>query len=244
MMMATTNETSMSGNAHTGSQAGQDHLQGLQDDSHGNAENIARQAGAQFEQYRDNAAQQIENLAQNAQSAAQQMEGNDNLGLSRYVTDIAQSMTRLAESLRTKSAEQLLQDAGRLARENPVLFISGSVALGLGLSRLLKASTSSTDTDPDMTTADLSVAGSSNTGDLTDVDASGPYDPISPSTLAAEEMVATHPHDNDVLHSARPGTGIPDSPAMTDFNDDLDDDLNSDLSRDGAPKSGLPKGDV
>ncbi|WP_157900701.1 hypothetical protein [Pseudomonas floridensis] len=242
--MATTNETSMSGNAHTGSQAGQDHLQGLQDDSHGNAENIARQAGAQFEQYRDNAAQQIENLAQNAQSAAQQMEGNDNLGLSRYVTDIAQSMTRLAESLRTKSAEQLLQDAGRLARENPVLFISGSVALGLGLSRLLKASTSSTDTDPDMTTADLSVAGSSNTGDLTDVDASGPYDPISPSTLAAEEMVATHPHDNDVLHSARPGTGIPDSPAMTDFNDDLDDDLNSDLSRDGAPKSGLPKGDV
>ncbi|CAM3401545.1 hypothetical protein PSFL111601_22975 [Pseudomonas floridensis] len=243
-MMATTNETSMSGNAHTGSQAGQDHLQGLQDDSHGNAENIARQAGAQFEQYRDNAAQQIENLAQNAQSAAQQMEGNDNLGLSRYVTDIAQSMTRLAESLRTKSAEQLLQDAGRLARENPVLFISGSVALGLGLSRLLKASTSSTDTDPDMTTADLSVAGSSNTGDLTDVDASGPYDPISPSTLAAEEMVATHPHDNDVLHSARPGTGIPDSPAMTDFNDDLDDDLNSDLSRDGAPKSGLPKGDV
>ncbi|WP_122586985.1 hypothetical protein [Pseudomonas viridiflava] len=259
MMMVTTNETSMSGNAHTGSTSSQDHLHGLQDDdqrnAHGNTENVARQGGEHFEQYRDSAAEQIENLAQNAQSAAQQIDSNDTLGLSGYVTDMAQAMTRLADNLRNKNAEQLLQDAGRLARENPVLFISGSVALGLGLSRLLKASTSSNDTTSDTGFSDSSMPGSSTTGtsasdlstsrssnqsDLTDVDSSAPYDPISPSALAAEEMAATHPHDNDVVHSARPGTGIPDSPPMTEFNDDLDDEV----TRDGSPRSGLSKGDV
>ncbi|MEE5054337.1 hypothetical protein V2J84_11725 [Pseudomonas alliivorans] len=249
MMMVTTNETSMSGNAHTASTSGQDHLHGLQDDdqgdAHGNAENVARQGGEQFEQYRDSAAEQIENLAQNAQSAARQIDSNDTLGLSGYVTDMAQAMTRLADNLRNKSAEQLLQDAGRLARENPVLFISGSVALGLGLSRLLKATTDSSDAHSDTTlsegsTSDASTSGSPSPGDLTDVDSAAPYDPISPSALAAEEMVATHPHDNDVLHSARPGTGIPDTPAMTEFNDDLDDEV----TRDGSPRSGLSKGDV
>ncbi|RMT84074.1 hypothetical protein ALP40_02369 [Pseudomonas viridiflava] len=245
MIMVTTNETSMSGNAHTSSTAGQDHLQGLHDDSHGNAENVTQQGGAQFEQYRDSAAQQIENLAQNAESAARQMEGSDTLGISGYVTDVAQSMTRLAENLRHKNAEQLLQDARRLAKENPALFISASVALGLGLSRLLKATTSSTASSASTDTSSGTRASgplsmdTSTQSDLTDVDSSAPYDPISPSALAAEEMVATHPQDNDVLHSARPGTGIPDSPAMTEFNDDLD----GDVSRDGS-SSGLPKGGV
>ena len=105
MMMVTTNETSMSGNAHTGSTSGQDHLHGLQDDdqrnAHGNTENVARQGGEHFEQYRDSAAEQIENLAQNAQSAAQQIDSNDTLGLSGYVTDMAQAMTRLADNLRS-----------------------------------------------------------------------------------------------------------------------------------------------
>ncbi|MCQ9471997.1 hypothetical protein NRB15_16800 [Pseudomonas alliivorans] len=239
----------MSGNAHTAGTSGQDHLHGLQDDdqrnSHGNAETVARQGGGQFEQYRDSAAEQIENLAQNAQSAAQQIDSNDTLGLSEYVTAMAQAMTRLADNLRNKSAEQLLQDAGRLARENPVLFISGSVALGVGLSRLLKAATASSDTHFDTTlsegsTSGASTSGSSSPGDLTGVDSAAPYDPISPSALAAEERVVTHPHDNDVLHSARPGTGISDTPAMNEFNDDLDDEV----TRDGSPKSGLSKGDV
>ncbi len=241
--MVTTHETPMSSNAHTNSQANQDHLQGAQDDSHGQPESPEAQAGAQFDHYRENAAQQIEDLAENAKTAARQMEGSDTLGLSGYVTDLAQSMTTLAENLRHRNVEQLLQDAGRLARENPVLFISGSVALGMGLSRLLKATApSSDDSRPVHATAPSSGAstqGAQTESDLSDIEPSGPYDPVSPSPLSAEEMAATHPHDED-LHSNRPGTGLADSPPANPLNDDRDDDGPS-----ATPsRSGPPKGDV
>jgi small-conductance mechanosensitive channel len=123
----------------------QEHLHALQGDAQAAIAGIKEQGSTQFEHYRDTAAQQIETLAQSAQTAADQIEddGGDALGLSHYVTDIAQSMTTLASDMRGKSIDQLLQQAGKLARDNPALFITGSVALGFGLSRFLKASGSS-----------------------------------------------------------------------------------------------------
>lgn len=114
----------------------------------------ARQhADAQFGQYRDTAADQIEALAQGAKSFVSELEDKDTLGMSDYLTDMAESMTGLAGNLRGKSAEQLLHDAADLARSNPALFIAGSVAIGFGLSRFLKAGSSaaatvSADHDP------------------------------------------------------------------------------------------------
>lgn len=101
-----------------------------------------QQADAQFGQYRDTAADQIEALAQGAKSFISEIEDKDTLGLSDYLTDMAESMTGLAGNLRGKSAEQLLHDAADLARSNPGLFIAGSIALGFGLSRFLKAGSS------------------------------------------------------------------------------------------------------
>jgi hypothetical protein len=53
--------------------------------------------------------------------------------------------------MRNKSAEELLQEGARVARENPVLFLAGTVAVGFALSRFLRASapaeTSSDDDD-------------------------------------------------------------------------------------------------
>jgi hypothetical protein len=100
-----------------------------------------QQADAQFGQYRDTAADQIEALAQGAKSFVSELEDKDTLGMSDYLTDMAESMTGLAGNLRGKSAEQLLHDAADLARNNPALFIAGSVAIGFGLSRFLKAGT-------------------------------------------------------------------------------------------------------
>ncbi|GFM69238.1 hypothetical protein OH708_11420 [Pseudomonas capsici] len=220
--MATINEPSISGNAQTG-KTGQEPVPGLHDDALNPVDSTKQQGNAPFDQYRDTAADQIDNLANDAQSAASQISNNDTLGLSRYVSEIAQSLNGMAEKLRGKNTDELLQDAGRLARDNPMLFIGGSVALGLGLSRILKASIPAADTPS--SASDTSTAA---------------YDPISPSTLAAEEMVATHPHSDDVLHSARPGMGIPDSPAATEFNDDPVDDL----SRTGSTRNDLSKGDV
>jgi hypothetical protein len=101
-----------------------------------------QQADAQFGQYRDTAADQIEALAEGAKSFVSGLEEKDTLGMSDYLTDMAESMSGLAGNLRGKSAEQLLHDGAELARNNPALFIAGSIALGFGLSRFLKAGSS------------------------------------------------------------------------------------------------------
>lgn len=101
-----------------------------------------QQVDAQFGQYRDTAADQIEALAEGAKSFVSELEARDTLGMSDYLSDMAQSMSGLAGSLRGKSAEQLLHDSADLARNNPALFIAGSIALGFGLSRFLKAGSS------------------------------------------------------------------------------------------------------
>ncbi|MDQ7914403.1 hypothetical protein RCF34_14920 [Pseudomonas sp. 102515] len=101
----------------------------------------AKQEGAaHYEHYRDTAADQLGAIAQSAQAAADELEDKDTLGLAHYVSDMARSLTGLAEDLRGKSAEQLLHQAGTLARDNPALFLTGSIAIGFGLSRFLKAS--------------------------------------------------------------------------------------------------------
>ncbi|MBC3361878.1 hypothetical protein [Pseudomonas sp. SWRI154] len=114
-------------------------------------------ADAHFGQYRDTAADQIDALARGAKSAMSELEANDTLGLSHYLADMADSMSGLAGKLRNKSAEELLHDGSRLARDNPGLFLAGSIAVGFGLSRFLKAGAS-----PVATEVDDPAAGNSN----------------------------------------------------------------------------------
>lgn len=136
--MPTTYETSQGEERRTPPPS--DHLQDLQDDAQALLNTAREQGSAKLDEYRGTAADQLESLAQTAQSAAEQMQDKDTLGLSNYVTDAAQSLTTLADNLRNKSAEELLQQTGQLARDNPALFIAGSIALGFGLSRFLRAS--------------------------------------------------------------------------------------------------------
>lgn len=114
----------------------------LKDDVSETLAGARQQADAQFGEYRDSAAEQIEALAQGAKSFAGELQGQDTLGMADYLSDMAQSMSGLAGNLRGKSAEQLLHDAADMARSNPTLFVAGSIALGFGLSRFLKAGTS------------------------------------------------------------------------------------------------------
>lgn len=117
------------------------HLHDLKEVAQDTVQDAKQEGAAQYEHYRDTAADQLGALAQSAQAAADELEDKDTLGLAHYVSDMAQSLTGLAEDLRGKSAEQLLHQAGTLARDNPALFLTGSIAIGFGLSRFLKAST-------------------------------------------------------------------------------------------------------
>jgi hypothetical protein len=173
----------------------------LQDDALALLDSAREQGAAQLEQYRESAAGQIETLAQSAKSAADSMHDNDSLGLSRYVTDVAQSMTTLADQLRHKSADELLQQGAQLARDNPALFITGSIALGFGLSRFLRASS------PD-------IAATASQQKFSD-DAENPSgSEFDPRTASDEDIAVTPPHVDDVIHSGQPGVVQP-SPTST-----------------------------
>lgn len=146
-----------------------------------------QQADAQFGQYRDTAADQIEALAKGAKSVVSELESNDTLGMSAYLADMAESMSGLAGSLRGKSAEQLLHDGAELARNNPALFVAGSIALGFGLSRFLKAGSSpaATFTDSSDPAAGNSMPPSGGFG------AQRPYETSVPSRAAQDPGLAT-----------------------------------------------------
>jgi hypothetical protein len=170
-----------------------------------------KQADAQFGQYRDTAADQIEALAQGAKSFVSELEDKDTLGMSDYLTDMAESMSGLAGNLRGKSAEQLLHDGAELARSNPALFIAGSIALGFGLSRFLKAGSSAAmimqgERDP---------AAGRSTPPASGFGAQRPYETSIPSHIDPAPELASgfipasqnaHDHPSDVVGAATPAS--------------------------------------
>nr|WP_061290586.1 hypothetical protein [Azotobacter vinelandii] len=93
-----------------------------------------------LESYTRSAADELEKIAEGARAAACELEEQDEQGLSDYVLNAADRMFRFADQLRGRSAEQLFHDADRLARDNPGLFLAGSIALGFGLTRFARAS--------------------------------------------------------------------------------------------------------
>lgn len=91
----------------------------------------ARQAGADS----------IERIADGVREAASQLEQDESVGnLSQHFARLADGMTRVASGLREKSGDDLVREVGRLARENPTVFVAGSVALGFALTRFGRAS--------------------------------------------------------------------------------------------------------
>lgn len=104
------------------------------------ADEAKAQSRAEIDRARESTAHKAETLAESARAAAAALERDDIGHLSQYVSDMADGMTRFADGLRHKSGDEIARDVGRIARENPALFIAGSVAIGFGLSRFARAS--------------------------------------------------------------------------------------------------------
>lgn len=162
----------------------------------------ARQKGSeQLEHYRDSAADQLDSLQEGARSAAAALEGNDSLGLSRYLTQAAECMGDFAEQVRHESAESLLQRGAQLARSNPALFLAGSVAVGFAISRFMRAS--------DTHAGSSSVAAHGFTEPRpaqpvmpdrgSDVSTGEPYTPVDPIGPGAGTPVSGSPFERDPL---------------------------------------------
>lgn len=106
------------------------------------AKDLAKQAGQrakdEAESRKAGAASQVDQVATAVERAAEEL--GDNTTLSRYAADFAGSMHGLAGRLRDKSVDELAHDVKQLARNNPTMFVLGSIGVGLVLSRFLKAS--------------------------------------------------------------------------------------------------------
>lgn len=91
---------------------------------------------------RKGAASRVEGVAGSIDAAASHLDEVDMGRMSGYVHDMAASLGGLADDLRSKSGDEMLHELNRFARQNPALFIGGSVAVGFGLSRFARASRS------------------------------------------------------------------------------------------------------
>lgn len=162
-------------------------------------EQVKNQGKAQLDSYRGTAADELEKVAQSAKAAAAELENQDRTGLSHYVSDMAQSMVDLADNLRGKSVDELVGEVNRLARNNPGLFIAGSVALGFGLTRFARASSHRTES-----------AAREPTTDYGHSDASRPH-PTSPLGVPADVTAETLPSQSELdsrISSGAPGNTV------------------------------------
>ena len=111
------------------------------------AQDAKRQGQEQFETHKHTAADQTEKLADVVERVAEEFKGQDQPSLADYAGQLAGSMKSFAENLRERSLEDVIRDTQQLARNNPTLFLMGSVAVGIALSRFLKASSERSPTD-------------------------------------------------------------------------------------------------
>jgi hypothetical protein len=100
------------------------------------ADQATQRAKSEAEARKAGAAGQVDRMASAVERAAEELDPT----LSRYASDLAGSMHGIAGRLRDRSVDQLADDVRQLARQNPTLFVLGSIGVGLALSRFLKAS--------------------------------------------------------------------------------------------------------
>lgn len=138
--MSTPNDSDRSSTRGGGTSQSGDTKEQMREQANYAARQAADSGKAQLDRHRNTAADEIDKLAESARAAADELGNQQREGLSHYLADAAGGMHGLADNLRNKNADELLREATRMARQNPGLFIAGSIAIGLGISRFARAS--------------------------------------------------------------------------------------------------------
>ena len=104
------------------------------------AKDVGRQqADQQFERGKHVVGDQVETVEHALEGAAKRLR-EDGSPLAGYASDLSSRLSSVSSRIESASVDDLAQDAKRLSRENPGLFMLGAVALGFAASRFLKAS--------------------------------------------------------------------------------------------------------
>lgn len=108
------------------------------------AREVKHEAGAkareQAEAGQHKLAEGADALSDAIDAAASNLDDHDREGLARYARELSSNLASAAGQIEGRSVDQLANDAKRLSRNNPALFMLGSIAVGFGLSRFFKAS--------------------------------------------------------------------------------------------------------
>jgi hypothetical protein len=102
---------------------------------------------AAAESGKERAAEQVDNLASAADAVAASLRDHHQEGLAEYARRMSRELSTMASHLQNRSVDDLMRDARELARNNPSMFLFGSIAVGFGLARFLKASERDDDRD-------------------------------------------------------------------------------------------------
>lgn len=102
------------------------------------ADDARRVAEQQGDAWRHSLLSTVDHVAEAMDAAASSLRG-DEPRLAGAVEDLSRHVKRFASDGHNKSFDELRGDLENVARNNPTLFMAGAMALGLGLSRVLKS---------------------------------------------------------------------------------------------------------
>lgn len=88
---------------------------------------------------KNRAADRAEEMARAADAAASELEKSGDGAISGYGHSLASMMRQLAGGLRDRDIEDFAAELAQFARRHPAAFLAGSVAVGFGIARILKA---------------------------------------------------------------------------------------------------------
>ncbi len=101
----------------------------------------AKNAGQQqLESGKQTAAAQAEKVAAVLDQASSQFREEDLPKFAEYASEIGSTIKNFADNLHNRSIDDLINDTRTIARRNPTMFVLGSIAIGVAVSRFLKAS--------------------------------------------------------------------------------------------------------
>jgi hypothetical protein len=107
------------------------------------ADQATEKARTRAEGMKSQVTEQAEKAADALGAAAEEFESRGQESLGHMLAELSRNLGDLAKRVERKSLDELVQEGGRIAERNPLLFIAGSVAAGVMLSRFFKAHASS-----------------------------------------------------------------------------------------------------
>jgi hypothetical protein len=104
------------------------------------AKQAEQQARSMVNSRKEDAAEQLDDIAQAFRETGNHLREHDNEAIARYTDSMADQVERFADYLHSGDYGRFISDAERLARRQPELFLGGAFTLGLLAARFFKSS--------------------------------------------------------------------------------------------------------